>query len=182
VSAIEKQPKMLPARITFLEMAARPTAPSVPAPVNEPLALMRAENCPVHFYRYIYQQVGKPHHWLTRRRQSDAELAEVLAAPATLLYILYCGGCPAGFAEILLDKMAEHNEADIMYFGLMAEYQGRGLARFFFDEIVRIAWEQNIDLLRIQTNSLDSPRALQLYQRAGFTPVGTENVEIEAWE
>jgi len=182
MGAAEKQPKMLKARVTFLEMTKRPAVGGRAFSGGEQLALMRAENCPVHFYRYIYAQLGRPHHWLTRRKQTDAQLAAVLRSPATLLYILYCGGCPAGFAEILLHDKPGGREAEIMYFGLMAEYQGRGLSRFFLDEILPIAWDADIDKIRIQTNSLDSPRALQLYQRAGFVPTGTKEVEIEAWE
>ena len=47
--------------ITYLEMLERPTGKRVPAPL-EKLALMRAEDCTVSFYRYLYDTVGRP--WL----------------------------------------------------------------------------------------------------------------------
>jgi len=181
----KKQARFLPARVTFLEMRAFPprrSAPLVAAPGGRSLALMRAEHCPPHFYRYLYEHIGRPHHWLMRRRQSDAALAAVLQADTTYLQILYCGGCPAGFAETLLQQKGDKNEAELLYFGLLPDYQGLGLSRFFLDEVVQAAWAGAIDIMRVQTNSLDNPRALQLYQQVGFVPVAVKNVEIEAWD
>jgi len=181
----KKQARFLPARVTFLEMRARPLR-RLPALAvvhgGRSLALMRAEDCPVHFYRYLYEQIGRPHHWHMRRHQSDAALAAILQAENTILQILYCGGCPAGFAETILHKKGESSEAELLYFGLMRDYQGRGFSRLFLDEIVQTAWAVEIDKMRVQTNSLDSPRALQLYQQIGFTPIAVKNVEIEAWD
>lgn len=181
MSGMKKQPIFLKARITFLEMGKKPLL-TKPAPSGHSLALMRAENCPIHFYRYLYEQIGRPHHWHMRRKQSDAAVAAILHAPTTILQILYLGGCPAGFAETVLHEEGESREAELVYFGLLREYQGLGLSRFFLGEALQAAWAENIDRIRIQTNSLDSPRALQLYQQAGFVPVGTKEAEIAAWE
>jgi len=183
MSASKKHPKMLQARVTFLKMEKRAIIPiAAPSLGGKSLALMRAENCPIHFYRYLYEQIGKPHHWRARRKQTDAEAAEIIHAPTTFLKILYCGGCPAGFSETLFHQENNGLTAEIMYFGLMREYQGLGLSRFFLSETLRAAWAENADKIIIQTNSLDSPRALQLYQKAGFVPTGTRDTEIEAWE
>ena len=46
------------------------------------MALMKPEPVPLHFYRYLYEQVGKAHHWLLRRELSDADLAAVPIATA----------------------------------------------------------------------------------------------------
>ena len=56
--------------ITYLEMLERPTGRRVPAPLDK-LALMRAENCTVSFYRYIYDTVGRPWLWFERRLLDD---------------------------------------------------------------------------------------------------------------
>jgi len=172
-----KTAKFLPARVTYLEMTER-YPHNVSAPLGMALALMRAEHCPIHFYRYLYKQVGRPHHWKTRRKQSDEEVTRIIQSQDTILHILYVDGCPAGFAETNLRNMPQ---AEVVYFGIMADYQGRSLSRFFLGEVVAAAWDKGIDKLVIQTNSLDNPRALQLYQKTGFRPVGTADVEIEYW-
>ena len=71
--------------------------------------------------------------------------------------------------------------AEILYFGLVPEFQGRGLAKFFLSEAIVTAWMSSPEKVIIETNTLDSPRALQMYQRMGFNPVGFADAEIEAW-
>jgi GNAT superfamily N-acetyltransferase len=167
------------ARITHLEMTDR-SAISVPTPSGVKLAIMRASNIPVHYYRYLYEQVGKPHHWMLRRKQSDAEVAAAIHAPTAEIHVLYVDGCPAGFAELDLSLMPD--EAEILYFGLIPEFQGRGLGSFFLSEAIALAWSHGPGKVTIHTNTLDNPRALQLYQKMGFVPVGWSEEEVEAWE
>lgn len=172
-------PHFLNARVTHLEMTARPQN-TVPAPLNMQLAIMRARQMPVHYYRYLYEQIGKAHHWNVRRKMSDSALKQLIQSEDTVIQILYSEGCPAGFAETNLKELP--NVAEIVYFGLVPDYQGRGLSSFFFNEVLLSVWGNNPEKVIIQTNTLDSPRALQLYQKCGFTPVSYNDVMIEQWE
>ena len=171
--------RTLTTRITHLEMTARPSHRR-PAPMGAQLAVMRAPAMPLHFYRYLYEQIGKPHHWEMRRRMDDDALSAIIHATTTLIDVLYVDGSPAGFVEIDLARAPEH--AEVEYFGLMAEFQGRGLSKFFLSCAIHAAWQHDPKKLILQTNSLDSPRALQLYQTMGFVPVGTSQAEVEAWD
>lgn len=182
--AESKQVEFLPARVTFLEMREKPQrfiAESGGLVTDKKLTLMRAENCPIHFYRYLYERVGRPHHWHMRRVQSDEAVAVILRAAATYLHILYYDGCPAGFSETIITEKENKTEAELLYFGLMPEYQGLRISGIFLRKVLEIIWEKEVSKISIQTNSLDSPRALQLYQQAGFVPTAVKNVEIEAW-
>lgn len=169
---------ILRARITHLEMQA-PPAQRVHAPLGQRLAVMRAREMPPSFYRYLYEQVGKPHHWLLRRNLSDADLAAAIHAPHVEIDVLYADGSPAGFFEI--DFSLLPGEAEILYFGLTPDFQGRGLAKYFLSEAVAAAWSRQPARVLINTNTLDSPRALQLYQKAGFSPYAWSEDTIEAW-
>lgn len=175
----DKMPEFLKARVTHLEMHQRSKG-EVMAPVNMRLAIMRAYNMPVHYYRYLYEQIGKPHHWNVRRKMDDKSLAELIHSQDTAVHILYVDGCPAGFAETSLNKLP--GAAEIVYFGLVPDYQGMGLSHFFFNEVLLAAWNANPAKLIIQTNTLDNPKALQLYQKCGFEPVSFEDVMIERWD
>jgi GNAT superfamily N-acetyltransferase len=169
---------LLRARVTHLEMRAVP-ARRVPVPLGPRIALMRARAMPASFYRYLYEQVGRPHHWSLRRDMDDAALRAVLDDPATEISVLYVEGVPAGFFEISLAGLPK--EAEILYFGLTPDFQGRGLARFFLSEAIFAAWAHMPGKVIIQTNTLDSPRALRLYQKMGFSPVGWSEEEVEPW-
>ncbi len=168
----------LKARITRLEMLERPQDRTA-MPHGQRVGLMRARGIPLTFYRYLYREVGKPHHWWLRRELIDVDLAAQIHAPTTQIDILYVDGCPAGFAELNLGSASA--EIEILYFGLTPDYQGRGLAGFFLSEAIHAAWDHEPEKVTIHTNTLDSPRALQLYQRMGFSPVGFDEEEVEPW-
>lgn len=168
----------LTARVTHLEMRA-PPANRVPTPMGPKLALMATRDMPLAFYRFLYEQVGRPHHWMGRRSMADAALAAIIHAPTTDIRVLYVHGCPAGFFEI--DRARASGEAEIVYFGISPAFQGRGLGRFFLSEAIFAAWEQGPERVVIATNTLDNPRALLLYQRAGFVPYAYSEETIQPW-
>lgn len=169
----------LTARITHLEMSTR-QAVVVPVPSGIRLAIMRASDMPVHYYRYLYEQVGRKHHWMMRRIQTDVEVAAAIHAETSEIHVLYAEGCPAGFVELDLSALPE--VAEILYFGLIDDFQGRGLGKFFLSESISAAWAHGPEKVTIHTNTLDSPRALQLYQKMGFVPVGWSEEVIEPWK
>lgn len=165
--------KRIPMTVTFLEMHARPSALPPPQPKGK-VAILKAENPPVHFYRYLYDTIGKPYWWVDRKKLSDEALAEIIHQVE--LYILYADGCPAGMAEI---EYRDAAAGQLAYFGLMPEYVGRGLGYFFVYHAVQLAWSKPISSLLINTCTLDHPRALPLYQRIGFVPYSREDRYIE---
>src|SRR4051795_13683415 len=77
--------------ITYLEMRTRPVSPRIPAPAAK-LALMRAEECTVSFYRYLYETVGTPWLWYERRLLDDTSLAAPIPEKANTIFVLFFGG------------------------------------------------------------------------------------------
>ena len=148
---------VIPDTVTYLEMFERPPARPLPAPLGK-LALMRAEACTVSFYRYLYETVGAPCVWFERRRWSDAALAAELAKPTTEIFVLHAGGTPAGFFEL---NAAEPRQTELCYFG-------RRLGPFLLNAAIEQAWSRPIERFWVHTCTFDHPRALPLYQRAGF--------------
>lgn len=161
--------------VTFLEMTAKPSALPPPQPKGK-VAILRAENPSLHFYRYLYEEVGRRHLWVERKKLDDAGLEAVLRNPAIELFVLYADGCPAGMAEL---DFREKNSGLLAYFGLIPEYIGRRLGYFFLYHAVANAWTRPINTLLVNTSSLDHPRALPLYQRIGFRPYSREERYIE---
>jgi len=156
--------RKLDVTITFLRQTVRPAYAPQPRP-NRKLSIIRAENPPVHFYRYLYDLVGGPWHWVSRKKLDDNELAKIIQNPAVALYVLYVDGVPAGMAEI---DAIEPPIVHIRFFGLAPDFIGQGLSRFFLSNAVDIAWTKNASEVRIETCTLDHPAALALYQKFGF--------------
>lgn len=157
--------------VTFLEADARPDRPRPNAPMNVSIALMRAETPPVHFFRYLYDTVGRDYEWRDMHAVSDADVAALVHDEAVALHVLYLTGWPGGF--ILLDHRAP-DTCDIAYFGMAPEALGRGLGDWLLGTGVYMAWDSGVRRLTVNTCSLDHPRALPLYQRWGFAPVHRE--------
>ena len=151
--------------ITYLEMFARPPPRPVPTPPQKH-ALMQVEHCPVAFYRYLYKSVGEPWLWFERNLLGDEALKTLLAQPTLELFGLYVGGVPAGFFE--LDTAAAH-ETKLCYFGLAPDFIGRGLGPYLLQAAIDRAWSARpIDRFWLHTSRYDHPKALRVYQRAGF--------------
>ena len=162
--------RSLPATVTFFSMEARSSHPPPPRPALK-CAILRAEQPPAHFYRYLYDLIGRNYYWVERLTWSDADLIEMLHDERVHLYVLYIGGVPAGMAECDFRK---DGSGYIAYFGLSPEYVGRRIGPWFLHQTIELAWAQPISRLLVNTCTLDHPRALPVYQRAGFTAYGRE--------
>lgn len=161
------KPKSLKATVTHLQMKAPPRI-IPPLPVNLHASLIRATNIPLHFYRYLQWQVGREWNWGNRLRMNDAELAAIIHAKTTRIYVLSVDGAPAGFFE--LSETTDAN-VELVYFGLMNHARTRGLGQWMLGQAVATAWSTTPATVTVQTNTLDHPAALPLYQRMGFEPV-----------
>jgi GNAT superfamily N-acetyltransferase len=157
--------------ITYLQMAAKPARPAAHPPHNLHVALLRARQPTVAFYRFLYSNVGADWLWYERRAMDDDELAAIIQDDEVEVYVLYVEGVPAGYAE--LDRRTKP-EIELAYFGLMPEFIGRGLGDYLLSTAIDIAWSYEPSRLWVNTNTLDHPRALPLYQRHGFVPYGQE--------
>jgi GNAT superfamily N-acetyltransferase len=172
--AADPPPPTIEVAITRLEMTAAPTRPTVPAPPGR-LALLKLEQPSVGFYRYLYASVGEPWLWWERRRMDDDTLRALIAHPEIDIYVLYVGGEPAGYAELSRKAMPEIN---IDCFGLMPTLTGRGYGRYLLNWAVDQAWCHGPRRVTVSTCSLDDPRGLRTYQKAGFVPYAQERRTI----
>jgi GNAT superfamily N-acetyltransferase len=148
-----------------------------PAPRPDPLARVeRVSACPASFLRYLYAEVGRGYFWLERLRWADEQIRARLADPAVSLHLLTVGGAPAGYFE--LEKHRD-GSVEVVYFGLLAEFQGRGLGKFMLTEAAEAAWAQGASRVWLHTCTLDDPAALPNYLARGFRPFKQERYEAD---
>jgi len=164
-------PKKLETVVTHLEMTVRP-AQRLRAPTGMYLAMMRAPNIPLHYYRYLYDVVGRPHNWVDRRVMSDEQLSERIHAEGIDIVVLYANGAPAGYYEL---DFSTEKEVTLAYFGIVEDFTGRGLGPYLLSEALAHAWRPEVEKVKVETCTFDHPAALPLYQKAGFEPVAREN-------
>jgi GNAT superfamily N-acetyltransferase len=161
--------------ITYLEMLERPARPRVPTPLDR-LALMQAEPCTVSFYRYLYDTVGEPWLWFERRIIDDAAVAAQIHRPAIEIFVLYVRGAPGGFFEL---DTAAPRETKLCYFGLIPDFIGRRLGPYLLQAAIDRAWSRPIDRFWLHTSTFDHPKALRVYQQAGFVVYARRQVRFE---
>ena len=99
---------------------------------------MRAVKPPLHFYRYLYDVIGRDFAWVDRKVMGDDELEAIIHAETTDIRVLYVEGAPAGFFEL---NSANEDALWLQYLGLVPDFQGRGLGKFLLSEAVAAAWE-----------------------------------------
>lgn len=165
--------------ITYLEMTKRPLSPTLPAPnaaPNRRLSLMRAHHPTVSFYRYLYGAVGAPWLWYERLLIDDKTLSQTIQDDGVEIYVLYSGGVPAGYSEL---DARDPQDIEVAYFGLMPEFIGRGLGRFFLRWTIDQAWVHEPRRLWVHTCTEDHPSAIGLYQKEGFVPFDQKRVIID---
>jgi GNAT superfamily N-acetyltransferase len=121
--------------------------------------------------KLFYDEIGQDFDWSdksgwdTAKWQAWAEKVE--------LWIVLDHGTPGGYAE-LLDK---GDQVELVTFGLLAPFRGRGLG----GALLTRAIERAVELaegrrVTVQTCSLDGPAALPNYQARGFR-IARETVE-----
>ena len=93
----------------------------VAAPSNLKLMLLRAENITLDFYRFLYDAVGRNFNWYDRRYFTDAELTAAIHAEGVEVWVLYVGGQPAGYFELV---PREDNVMELEYFGMIPDFSG----------------------------------------------------------
>jgi len=162
--------------ITYLEMRAPPRRASVLPAGGGKMALMRAAPPTVSFYRYLYDTVGAPWFWYERRAMTDEDLAGIIGDGDVAIYVLYANGVPAGFAE--LDCRVK-GDIELAYFGLIPDFVGRGLGMYLLAWTAEEAWRREPRRLWVHTCNFDHPRAVHVYQRAGFVPYRQETKLVD---
>ena len=160
--------------VTYLEMRSDPRN-HTPAPADH-IALLRAVEPPVSFYRYLYDAVGRQHVWVDRKRMSDDDLRSVIHDPGVEVYVLYRNGWPAGYSELDFRKFPE---VELAYMGLTPEAVGQGLGKFLLTRSIAIAWAREPERVIVQTCTLDHPAALPLYQKSGFVAYARKHATIQ---
>jgi ribosomal protein S18 acetylase RimI-like enzyme len=159
---------------TYLEM----TEPGSLRPariVLDNLAIAYVERPQASLWRWLYTEVGRQHRWFDRLPWSDEEAQAYLDDPAISLWLATVDGATAGYFEL---RREPDGAVEIVYFGLLAEYTGRGLGGQLLTEAVARAWASGARRVWLHTCTFDHPAAIPNYLRRGFTVFRIEQYTV----
>jgi GNAT superfamily N-acetyltransferase len=120
--------------------------------------------CP-ELNRFLYTAVGGDWYWIDRLSWSYDQWIEYLKRSELETWVAHVSGTPAGYYE--LERQSEDN-GELVYFGLLPQFIGRGLGGTLLTSAVQRAWAMGAARVWVHTGSLDGPTALANYQARGF--------------
>jgi GNAT superfamily N-acetyltransferase len=150
---------------TRLEMKVLPTRSLTPFPAD--LTLEPAAQGNLEAYRTLFRAVGQDLLWFSRLLMTDEKLLEILSNPETHSFTLKRGEDIIGILEL---SFRDAPECELSFFGLVPSEVGNGTGRALIDEAIRRAFQKSISRMWLSTCTLDHPKALAFYRKAGFIP------------
>lgn len=148
-----------------LEMRALPNRDLAPFPTD--LILEPAAKADPEAYRALFRSIGKDLLWFSRLLMTDEKLLDTLSNAGTESFELKRGNTVIGILELSFREMPD---CELSFFGLVPSEVGSGLGRILIDESIRRAFAKPISRFWLSTCTLDHPKALGFYRKAGFTP------------
>ncbi|WP_329454971.1 GNAT family N-acetyltransferase [Streptomyces sp. NBC_01497] len=168
--------------ITVTTWSLRQTSPADLRPAAEPagaVVITRAAVVSPEFSRFLYTAVGGDVRWTDRLGLGYEQWRALLAAPGVETWVAYEDGTPAGYAEL---AAGADGSVEIVYFGLLPAFRGRGIGGHLLSRAAERAWDLGDrwpDLaptrtVWLHTCSKDGPHAMDNYVRRGFTVFDTK--------
>ena len=154
----------VPTVVTYLEMHAPGMVTDIPFPDG---VVARRETCTPEDYRALFRDIGAPWLWSSRLELPRDDLAVILQHKDVATWIVRRAQTPIGLVEV---DHRTGGDAELAYFGLIRSETGRGLGAPMMSLAQSCAFARPIGRFFVHTCTLDDPRALAFYQKAGFTP------------
>jgi GNAT superfamily N-acetyltransferase len=160
---------------THLELRSPDALRRVPTP-SLPGTLRRLHPIRAAEYRALYTLVGERWLWRDRLVWTDEELDGYLSSPDIHVWLLSVGGATAGYFEL---QQHGTDAVEVMYFGLVPAFMGRGLGGWMLTRAVEEAFALGTRRVVLNTCTLDAPQALPNYLARGFTIVREERYLLD---
>jgi len=135
------------------------------------IAVAREPTPSVAFYRDLYDKVGRPWLWYERRLMPDSTLAALLAAENHEVHVARHDAELVGYFELQGEEIA--------FFGLTPGFIGERIGPWLLDRAIERGFGRGFDRLILNTNTVDHPKALGTYLKAGFRIVRREAKDLQ---
>lgn len=164
--------------IFYLQMTDASQLRGKPSPAG--LAVERvdpADGVPGAVNKRFYTEVGRGWAWRDRLVWTDAQWADYAEPDELTTWIAKLNGEEVGYAE--LQREAD-GDVQLVYFGLLPEFIGKGLGGAFLSRIVEIAWATpGTRRVWLHTCTGDHPGAKANYESRGFVVYDEQAADTE---
>ncbi len=137
-----------------------------PKPLDDPRLQIKPVLPPRwQFNQSMYRRIGADWCWQEKRDWDESQWRAYVEAPGLHTFVVNWAGEAAGYFELRQDP---HGGIEIVYFGLLAEFIGKGLGAAMLSRAIELAWHLGADRVWVHTCTLDHPAALANYQARGM--------------
>jgi GNAT superfamily N-acetyltransferase len=155
--------------ITHLEMTSPADLRAKPPPGEA--ATVRVPVPLPELNRFFYSAVGGDYFWLERLPWAYSDWLKYLDRPEQQTWLTNVAGIPAGYFEL---ERQPGDDVEIVYFGLLPAFTGKGLGGWALSEAANRAWQMGAKRVWVHTCDLDHAGALPNYLARGFRVFKTE--------
>lgn len=148
---------------SYLEMLVPPD--TVQGEERKEARVVRDGQLSYELYMYLQNTIGAPYNWVERQAMTQEQVMAQINHPEVDVLLFYVDEELAGFGE--LDRRSS-DSLELKFFGLLPQFIGKGLGQYFLDRVVRYAWSYRPQRVWLHTDTDDHPRAITVYQNAGF--------------
>lgn len=132
--------------------------------LQDSLSLVECREISPEFAHFLFNSVGGNWNWYSRLKWDYDTWRSYLARSNVRTWVLYSNGNPAGYFELV-----KHDDAvEVMFFGLLPQYYGKGLGTKLLNCATNEAWNWSAQSIWLHTCDEDHPNALQNYLNKGF--------------
>lgn len=136
------------------------------------------------FNRFLYERVGGAWQWTDRLAWTERDWSAWTARPGLETWVLYLDGAPAGYTEL---EAQDGGAVEIVYFGLLPGFLGRGLGGHMLTLALERAWDlagrlagrEPTRRVWLHTCSLDGEHALSNYRARGLSVYRTTQEQVD---
>jgi ribosomal protein S18 acetylase RimI-like enzyme len=125
------------------------------------------------FNKFLYLTVGSLWAWNDKRDWTDDQWRQYAESDRLRTFGAYHDGSPAGYYEL----QHEGEDVEIIYFGLLPAFIGRGLGGALLSRAIEDAWQMEPRRVWVHTCTLDHPAALANYRARGMKIYKTETTQ-----
>jgi len=119
----------------------------------------------------LYLGVGADWGWVDKRNWTAEQWQRYVEGTPLRTWAACYDGAPAGYYEL---KPDDHGDVEIVYFGLLPDFYGRGFGGAMLTSAIEEAWAMNPARVWVHTCNFDHPAALANYQARGMKIYRTE--------
>lgn len=126
----------------------------------------------------FYRSVGSQWEWTDRLSWSQDDWQRYVGRDVLKTFVGQLNGRDVGYFEL---ETQESGNVEIMYFGLLPEYIGKGLGGPLLSAAVKRAWDfSDTERVWVHTCTHDHKHALDNYRARGFELFRTEREPLQA--